>query len=216
MRKAAYVKNGGPGCGKGTDAKLIAKELGLPKPFEMGPFLMERRRSNNELHAEMERTTDRGFYVSDRFLIPILEEQLSNGLPNEFIADGITRTPEQALLVLQMLHERGYRIVTLNYDVPPDRDDVFYARMRFRNRPGETPEVQKNRVETFRRYNPEVVQVFQSWKHHFYRDVDGTLEHPDRCAVIKTIIHDAPRARTVRTDSLVHRGPTATMVGSQQ
>ena len=205
MVKTAYVKNGGPGCGKGTDAKVIAQELGLPKPFEMGPFLLERRKKDAELNAEMERTTDQGLYVSDRFLLPILAEQLDNGLPNEFIADGITRTREQTEMVLQKLRARGYRVVTLNYDVPPERDDVFYERMKIRNRAGETRLVQQNRVATFRKHNPGVIDVFKSWPHHFCRDVDGTLEHPDRCQVIRVIIRDAPGSRPIRRGLVTER-----------
>jgi adenylate kinase len=202
--KRAFVFNGGPGCAKGTDAKVFCKLHGWLQ-FEMGPFLLQRRPHDAELDAEMRRTTDVGGYVSDKFMLPILEERLDgHHFPDEFIADGITRTGKQAEMVLHKLHQLGYRIITINYDIPEGFDHVFMERMAFRKRKGETPEVQRRRVKEFRTHNPDVLRVFDGFQSHFYRTIDARKEHEFRLQDIRTIMADAPGTRPVRDGVALH------------
>jgi len=213
--KRAFVFNGGPGCAKGTDAKVICKERGWLQ-FEMGPFLLKRRPTDSELDAEMKVTTDVGGYVSDRFMLPILEEQLDGfHFPDQFIADGITRTAPQAKMVLHKLHQLGYQIITINYDVPEGFDHVFMERMAFRKRPGETVQVQQRRVKEFRTYNPGVLEVFEGFNSHFYRTIDARKEHPFRLQDIKTIMADAPGTRRVGDGLALYQPPQGQRRGKQ-
>jgi|GEM_PF-5763113 len=200
QRKVALVLNGGPGSGKGTDAKVIVREEGFTQ-FEMGPYLMDLRKRDRALDQVMVKTTDIGLYVPDRQMVPILQEKLKLGFPSRAVVDGVTRTACQAKLVLEALLEDGFRVVTVNLYIPVERNDVFHTRMEFRSRPGETLEVRERRIEEYRRWDSEVVDFMRAWPHHFYREIDGTLEHPLRVAAIKAILAGAPGSRPVNPEA---------------
>ncbi len=195
-RKSAIAVNliSVPGGGKGTTAKMLRDRDGFSH-FDMGPTLKQIRQKDSHLHGIMQRTTDQGYYVPDDTMLPILRSVLQKDLPDRVVIDGVLRTKAQSELMLEALHRQGFRVVTLNFHIPPDHYHECRKRMLDRNRADETPEMIEVRLEEFDRHNPDVLTFCESWENHFYRQHDGLLEPEERYRIVKMTLADAPTRR---------------------
>jgi adenylate kinase len=110
---------GPPGAGKGTQAKRLAKELGIPQ-LSTGDMLREARAAGSELGKRVAAVMDSGKLVSDDIVIALIDEKLrQDSTRNGAIFDGFPRTVTQAEALDRLLAERGrklHRVVLL--DVP--------------------------------------------------------------------------------------------------
>ena len=110
---------GPPGAGKGTQAKRLAKELGIPQ-LSTGDMLREARAAGTELGKRVAAVMDSGKLVSDDIVIALIDEKLrGESTRNGAIFDGFPRTVTQAEALDRLLAERGrklHQVVLL--DVP--------------------------------------------------------------------------------------------------
>jgi adenylate kinase len=110
---------GPPGAGKGTQAKRLAKELGIPQ-LSTGDMLREARAAGTELGKRVAAVMDSGKLVSDDIVIALIDEKLRHdSTRNGAIFDGFPRTVTQAEALDRLLADRGrklHRVVLL--DVP--------------------------------------------------------------------------------------------------
>ena len=110
---------GPPGAGKGTQAKRLAKALGIPQ-LSTGDMLREARAAGTELGKRVAAVMDSGKLVSDDIVIALIDEKLrQDSTRNGAIFDGFPRTVAQAEALDRLLAERGrklHRVVLL--DVP--------------------------------------------------------------------------------------------------
>tara|TARA_Y100000310_G_C20591644_1_gene768381 strand:- start:67 stop:702 length:636 start_codon:yes stop_codon:yes gene_type:complete len=84
---------GPQGSGKGTQAKIISKELGLAH-ISTGDLLRE---AKGELKEKVDNYTNRGNLVPDNLILEILKKRLDgDDCKNGFILDGFPRNSEQA------------------------------------------------------------------------------------------------------------------------
>jgi adenylate kinase len=84
---------GPQGCGKGTQAKIVAEKLGICH-ISAGDLL---RATEGELKVEIESYTNKGNLIPDELMIKILKERvLKDDCKTGFILDGFPRTVAQA------------------------------------------------------------------------------------------------------------------------
>jgi adenylate kinase len=103
---------GPPGSGKGTQAKLIEKELGLTH-ISTGDILRRAVAEGTPLGREARRYLDAGELVPDQVMIDLVEEKLRNGACRDgggFLLDGFPRTVAQAEGLDAMLSRVGERV----------------------------------------------------------------------------------------------------------
>lgn len=87
---------GPPGAGKGTQARVVAHELGIPH-ISTGDILREAARKKTGLGLAAKAKMDKGELVPDDVISPIVEERLSRPDCREgAILDGFPRTIAQA------------------------------------------------------------------------------------------------------------------------
>ena len=87
---------GAPGAGKGTQAELLTKKLGIPA-ISTGNMLREAMASGSEHGKQLKQIIDRGDLVPDDVILSIVAERVAkDDCKNGFILDGVPRTLSQA------------------------------------------------------------------------------------------------------------------------
>src|SRR5205823_4154738 len=115
----AVLPIGAPGSGKGTQGKIVAERLGLPK-ITTGDILREAVKAGTPLGVQAKKYMDDGKLVPDAVILSLIKEELAKPEAKEgAIFDGFPRTAAQAELVDTTLGERGQRLSkVLLLDVP--------------------------------------------------------------------------------------------------
>ena len=114
---------GAPGAGKGTQAEIISKKLGIPT-ISTGNILREAIKNGTETGLKAKSFMDNGKLVPDDVIIGIVRERVAEAdCENGFILDGVPRTVLQA----QALEDAGVHfdaVVSIEIE-----DAVIEARM---------------------------------------------------------------------------------------
>ena len=97
---------GPPGAGKGTQARAVSKELGIPH-ISTGDILRESARKETGLGLAAKARMDKGDLVPDDVMCRIVGERLSEAdCQDGAILDGFPRTLGQACFLDQLLEQR--------------------------------------------------------------------------------------------------------------
>lgn len=87
---------GAPGAGKGTQAEVLSRKLGIPT-ISTGNMLRAAISNGTAVGLEAKSYMDKGALVPDRVIIGIVKERLAEpDCANGFILDGMPRTIPQA------------------------------------------------------------------------------------------------------------------------
>lgn len=101
---------GPPGAGKGTQAKMLVKEFGIPQ-ISTGDMLREAVKAGSPMGSKAKSYMDSGALVPDEVVVGIVEERIQ--MPdcrNGFMLDGFPRTTAQADALAQMLDKKGLKL----------------------------------------------------------------------------------------------------------
>jgi adenylate kinase len=93
--KRRLVLLGAPGSGKGTQAEMITRQLGIPVTSP-GAILRRERDLGTPLGLETADTTQHGGLVSDKIIVGLIEDWLRLHGGHGFVFDGFPRTIPQA------------------------------------------------------------------------------------------------------------------------
>jgi len=156
---------GPPGAGKGTQAKLVAAEAGLPH-INTGDMLRAEIAAETELGRRVKAIVDRGDYVPDDLMIELIRARLEqDDTVDGFVLDGFPRTLAQAEALDRMLEEieRGELTVVLNFQVT---DDCVVERLHGRElkegRSDDTPDVIRHRLDVFHEQTEPLVGYYRN------------------------------------------------------
>lgn len=110
---------GAPGAGKGTQARLIAEERGIPQ-VSTGDILRAAVREGTELGREAKGFMDRGELVPDALMVGMIRARIAGSdCANGFLLDGFPRTLEQARALDEMLAEVKQPLhLAIDFSVP--------------------------------------------------------------------------------------------------
>ncbi len=101
---------GPPGVGKGTQAKILSKELRIVH-IATGDILRDAVARSTELGKKAKAFMDRGELVPDDVVIGIIQERLGEGdARNGFILDGFPRTLPQAEALEKVFEKAGIHV----------------------------------------------------------------------------------------------------------
>ena len=114
---------GAPGAGKGTQADLVSKRLGIPT-ISTGAIIREAIKTGTKLGSEAKKFIEKGALVPDDVVIGIIKERLVESDCKEgFILDGFPRTVPQAEALDRMGVELD-RVISIEV-----ADEVIVERM---------------------------------------------------------------------------------------
>ncbi|MBW1918070.1 MAG: adenylate kinase [Deltaproteobacteria bacterium] len=101
---------GGPGAGKGTQAKMMIEKYQIPQ-ISTGDILRAAVKEGTELGKQAKACMDAGKLVPDEVVIGIIEDRLKQpDCQKGFILDGFPRTVTQAEALDQTLKKMGSKI----------------------------------------------------------------------------------------------------------
>ena len=144
---------GAPGSGKGTQGKILAERLGLPK-ITTGDLIRSAMKDGTPLGLEVKKFYDEGKLVPDSVILGMIKDELNRPEAKEgAIFDGFPRTAAQAELVDRTLAQRQQR---LNHILLMDvTEEELVRRMQARSqvegRTDDAPEAIATRLQVYQR-----------------------------------------------------------------
>jgi adenylate kinase len=101
---------GPPGAGKGTQAKKLVAELGIPQ-ISTGDMLREAVKAGSPMGIKAKSYMDSGGLVPDEVVVGIVEERIQqDDCLKGFMLDGFPRTTAQADALSGMMEGKGIRL----------------------------------------------------------------------------------------------------------
>jgi adenylate kinase len=155
---------GPQGAGKGTQAKRISAEYGIPQ-IASGEILRAEMAAGTELGQRVQEVYDRGDLVSDDLMIELIRNRLETpDTEAGFILDGFPRTTVQAEALDSMFSDIGRSFnVAFALQIP---DEVAFERLRLRaeleGRADDTDEAIKRRLDNYHRETEPLIEHYRT------------------------------------------------------
>lgn len=157
---------GPPGAGKGTQAKLLQEQRGLPQ-LSTGDMLRAAIAAGTELGKRCKAIMEAGDLVPDEVVVGIIADRLEHGdAVGGAVFDGFPRTNGQAHALDKLLESRGKQIdlaIALKVD-----DAILVERQAQRikesggtARADDTPETLKNRLAVYYQNTAPVIDYYR-------------------------------------------------------
>jgi adenylate kinase len=194
------VLMGGPGAGKGTQARRLEKALGLPQ-VATGELFREHLKKETELGLLAKQYMDAGELVPDEVTVSMVRERLSReDCAGGALMDGFPRNIVQAQAFADLLSEMGSEIAIVPYihvhrDVllrrlsgrwtckendhvfhiifnPPKEEGICdYDGSQLYQRDDDTEETQRHRIEVYFEQTAPLLAYYR--ERGLLREIDG-------------------------------------------
>jgi len=198
---------GAPGSGKGTYASRLQSKLGVDV-IAMGDIFREIMKENTPLGRTVKGYVEKGLLVPDEVVVEVLKHRLAK-IPSRkgFILDGFPRNLEQAealeniakidviiqlivpdWIIIERLSTRRIckncgEVYNIRY-LKPKRDMICdKCGGPLYQRPDDTPEVIKKRIEVYEQQTQPILQYYKEKNVPFIRFKTESLEMPPEVAV---------------------------------
>jgi adenylate kinase len=155
---------GPQGSGKGTQAKLVAADHGVPH-VSTGDMFRAAIAAGTELGRRVEPILASGELVPDELTVELIRERLGEpDAADGFILDGFPRNLAQARALDTMLAEIGRELdAILFFDLPDDvATERMLGRARAEGRADDTPETIARRLAIYHEQTEPVVEHYRA------------------------------------------------------
>ena len=160
---------GAPGSGKGTQATILAEELGVPS-ISTGEMLRAAVAAGTPLGQRVEAIMSTGRLVDDETMAAVVEERLLKPDAGEgFILDGYPRTMGQADTLTSILGRRDWSLDSVVHIEVPEAELV--ERALERKRADDKEAVIRQRLEVYRQQTQPLIDHYRGVE--LLRVVDG-------------------------------------------
>lgn len=150
---------GPQGCGKGTQAALLSKKLGVPQ-LSMGQLLRETAKGTGPLADQIRAIQTAGNLVPDTIAIQVLDARLQQpDTVNGYILDGFPRNEEQ----FQAFETYATPTTVLVIDVPPEVSlPRLSKRAELEHRVDDTRDVIQKRLKIYETDTRPIIEQYQA------------------------------------------------------
>jgi adenylate kinase len=155
---------GPQGAGKGTQARRVSEEFGIPH-VSTGDMFRAAIAAGTELGRKVEPLLANGELVPDDVTIAMIRDRLSEEDARDgFVLDGFPRTLAQAEALDEMLGSIGRGLdAILFFDIPDEvGTERALSRARTENRTDDTPEVIARRLATYHAETEPIVEHYRA------------------------------------------------------
>ena len=196
---------GAPGSGKGTQAKRLEADRGIPQ-ISTGDMLREAVAAGTRFGAKAKETMAAGLLVSDEIVLGILSERLSRPDAAEgFILDGFPRTRKQAEDLAELLDELGVpldaavlmdvdlehlmkrltgrrtcsrtgKLLNIYFSPQEEIDECLKAGGELIQREDDNEETIRSRLDVYREQTEPVIDYYRERDKLRTIDAEGTIE----------------------------------------
>ncbi len=188
---------GPPGTGKGTQAKLIGKRLGMPA-ISTGDMLREAVRRETALGRRAKAIMEAGGLVPDEVVIGLIRERIgSPDAAGGFLLDGFPRTIAQAESLERLLEDNGTPLdAVVNLAVPEATLlERLLGRCEQEGRSDDRPETIRERLRVYGEKTAPLVAFYEA---------SGLLAHVDGVGSVDDVTGRIDRVLT-RTERTARR-----------
>lgn len=162
---------GPPGAGKGTQAAMVARALGIPH-ISTGEMLRAQVARGTELGRQAKVIMDAGSLVPDAIVIAMVKERLAESdAACGFLLDGFPRTAAQAEALDREAADRPLEMVLC---LEVDEEEVvrrLLKRAATEGRSDDNEETIRNRMEVYRAQTEPLIAYYRD--QGILRSVDG-------------------------------------------
>lgn len=200
---------GPPGAGKGTQAKHLVEEYGIPQ-LSTGDMLRAAVAAGSDVGLKAEALMKAGQLVPDEVVTGVVAERLGqHDCRTGFILDGYPRTMAQAKdlqTILRSLHTQIDVVVSISVDedVLADRIERRAEEARLSGgaaRPDDNADVLRHRVREFREKIAPIAEFYESIG--LLHTVDGMDTIENVSAQIDAILDGARLSLSIRPNAVV-------------
>jgi adenylate kinase len=153
---------GPPGSGKGTQAALLVKQLGIPH-ISTGALLRNAAKGGTELGLQAKALSDKGELVPDNVIADMLEERLKlEDVAKGFILDGYPRNLAQADsldILLRRLNQPVDEAMLIDIDAEQIIKRIA-KRAKEEGRADDTEETVRNRLRVYAEQTAPVADYY--------------------------------------------------------
>ncbi len=178
---------GPPGAGKGTQASILAENLGILH-ISTGELLRKERKDKTKRGVEAQSYIDRGALVPDRVVMEIVHEQLTKPEAKKgWILDGFPRNVSQAGVLdglLMGMAQQTYNCV-ISFEVP---ENVLIERLKKRGRTDDTLEVLRNRLKSYHEETAPLIDFYSDRKK--LEIINGFMSRESVASALKEVVDD--------------------------
>ena len=168
---------GPQGAGKGTQAKRISAEYGIPH-IATGDILRAAIAAETEIGRKVKPIYNSGGLVPDDLMIAIIRDRLAEDDTSEgFILDGFPRTLRQAEALDPMLREIGKELVVVFALQLPEQVCIerLTKRAELEGRRDDTPDAIVKRLALYRQETEPLVEWYRIRSNVVTIHADGTV-----------------------------------------
>ena len=160
---------GPPGAGKGTQAQVLGRHLGVPA-ISTGDLLRQAVAAESELGRRVRGSMGGGKLVADDVMADVVRDRLEQpDARRGYLLDGYPRTLPQAETLEGMLRHAGERLdAVLLFDVP---EEVLIRRALARKRTDDAEEVIRERLKEYREKTVPLIGYYR--QRGLLREIDG-------------------------------------------